>query len=99
MKEMSHLACARKIEQSRGITDFESQLCTVNSESGNSLCTGSAGSFVGKIENDIQVVYGVKSFFVSSNLETPCSENAITVSTRVTSHIEWIESIVWPLGG
>lgn len=97
MKEMNHLACARKIEQSRGITDFESQLCTVNFESGNSLCTESVGSFVGKIENDIQVVYGVASFVVSSEEKT-CYQNAITVSTRVASHIEWIESLVWPLG-
>lgn len=99
LNEMRHFDCARKIERSRGITDFPSQLCASNSISGNSLCSDSTGSFVGRIENGVQIVHGVKSFVVSGGQGQTCYEKAITVFTRVANHIDWIESIVWSLGG
>lgn len=96
LKEISNLKCARKIGQNHGITDFQSQLCASNSVSGNSLCTGSTGSFVGLIENNVQVVYGVTSFVVPSKQDKTCYREAITVFSRVASYIDWIENIVWP---
>lgn len=96
LQEINHFKCARKIGLHRGINEFKSQLCASNSASGNSLCSGSTGSFVGLIENNVQVVYGVSSFIVPSKHDNTCYAEATTVFTRVASYIDWIENIVWP---
>ncbi|XP_037042522.1 serine protease snake-like [Bradysia coprophila] len=73
------------------------QICAGDiSEDGRDTCQGDSGGPLQRIfketlvSQDITYVFGITSF------GRACATGAPGVYTRVTAHLDWIESIVWP---
>lgn len=72
----------------------ESQYCTCDPDSENDGCEADIGAPLQLVSNESNTAHivGIFSFAIS------CGSTYPSIYTRVASHIDWIESIVWPDG-
>ena len=72
------------------VTIVESQICATSTTNENLTCHIFSGSPLQYKVNDTYYVAGLTSIGVG------CGANFPEIFTRVSSYIDWIESIVWP---
>lgn len=86
--------CRQKYEQLviRGLRGglADSQLCAWDQKFMKDACKGDSGGPLHAKEDKIDYIVGIVSFGIG------CATKDPGVYTRVSSYIDWIESIVWP---
>lgn len=67
-----------------------SKLCAINSNSNKNLCTESDAAPLQILNENTYYVGGIVSFALG------CGSTFPQIFTRIESHLDWIEGIVWP---
>lgn len=97
ISELPILTCANQF--SWAVLISESHLCARDTYSKNAICSELGGGFLGTSDLGYHVVHGVESFRFQEISEGHCNSHQLSVFTRVSSHVDWVEKMITKISG